>query len=488
MALTSFAEAEAFLRSRIPKLDGRAFRWDEALERMKALLARLGDPQEKLKVIHIAGTSGKGSTAVLLASLLHAHGFRVGLSLSPHIHDLRERVQIGGLPVDDKRFVSSLAAVLDAAGDARPTYFELIIALAFCAFAGSEVGYCIMETGMGGLYDATNTVKNRDKLVLLTRIGIDHERFLGHTIAKIAPNKAAIVQEQNTVLSVPQHDDARHAIEARAAEKHAKLTFIAPPKDVVLSEETTSFGWSGTRHSTSLLGLHQAENACLALAALETLGRRDGFAVDGGRVAEALGTARFPGRFERFEAGGKTVIVDGAHNVQKMERFCESLALVYPDRRFDFLVAFKRDKDSLGMLRSIVPLARSVTITSFFSDDQDLVHLSKRTAAVKEECASLGIAAAVVPEPRQALMTVLGKGGDVVVTGSLYLIGAIYDEIVSASRRGSTTAAAGRPAGRTGGSPASRRGLPRGRGARAPRGTRARSRTRRAAARARPGV
>ena len=176
MKLRNLKEVEEFLFDQIPSFEKRKVPGQVGLDRTKYLMKLLGDPQEKIKIIHIAGTSGKGSTAHYLSQLLGCHGFKVGLSLSPHLVDIRERAQVGGKLLSEKKFVGYMNTLLTAFNKMKkyeygtPTYFELVQALAFLAFYKERVDYAVIETGMGGTYDATNVVKNNSKMALITKL------------------------------------------------------------------------------------------------------------------------------------------------------------------------------------------------------------------------------------------------------------------------------------------------------------------------------
>src|SRR3989344_5192458 len=188
MRITNYQAAVKYLEA-LPRTPDPAA--EAGFNRAKQLLSLLGNPQNKLKTIHVAGTSGKGSTAMALSHILVAHGFKVGLTVSPHVYDIRERCQINNRAITTKKFQTYLSQILPVIEKLKkrtkvPTYFEALVALAFVAFAAEEVDYAIVETGMGGLLDATNTVDRDDKLCLLTKIGYDHTQILGNSLEEIA--------------------------------------------------------------------------------------------------------------------------------------------------------------------------------------------------------------------------------------------------------------------------------------------------------------
>lgn len=193
MSINNFKQAEEFLASHIPKTTSTIFPGEVGLNRAKDFLHLLGDPQEKLKIIHVAGTSGKGSTCYLISSLLESQGFKVGLHQSPHLTDVTERFQINNQNISKEDFVDYLNKIIPAIEKIKHiTYFEILVGLAFYIFNDKKVDYAVMETGLGGWYDGTNVVSRPDKLSVITKIGLDHTAILGETIEKIALQKAMI--------------------------------------------------------------------------------------------------------------------------------------------------------------------------------------------------------------------------------------------------------------------------------------------------------
>ncbi|CAN5238888.1 folylpolyglutamate synthase/dihydrofolate synthase family protein [soil metagenome] len=386
--------------------------------RMKQFMDILGNPQNTLKVIHVAGTSGKGSTCYAISSLLHAHGFKVGLTISPHMIDLRERTQINNQLLSESLYCIYLSELVPAIEKMHktkwgaPSYFEITMAHAFYTFAKEKVDYAVIETGLGGRYDASNVVTREDKIAAITRIGLDHMDFLGNTIAKIAEEKAHIIQSKNRVLSVPQDQDAQKVIERIANEQQASLKFIFIKKNI----------------TTSLLGDYQHENLSLAIVVVYELAKRDKFNFEYEIVTNALMNLHVLGRFEVKTIGNKTIILDGAHNPQKMEAFTHSLSKQYPDKKFDFLIAFKKEKDYQAMLKFIVPLAQRITVTEFGIVNQGMLGGSDSAANITHVLKKLEYTNyEVISDTEKALKAALQHADKIlVITGSLYLISNIY--------------------------------------------------------------
>ena len=439
-----FVQAQEFLFDHIPPSDTYKYPGELGLRRQKALLVLLGEPQNKLKVIHVAGTSGKGSTCYLISKILTNQGFKIGLSLSPHLTDIRERFQINGQLVSEDKFCQTLAKIVPAVekveklGMGKPTYFEILIALAFHLFALEKVNYAVIETGLGGWLDGTNVVDRKDKLAVISKIGHDHVKLLGRTLDKIALHKAKIIRSGNLALSIHQHPQAAKVIATEARKLGSHLEFIEPIRNYCLrslNEQYTVFDFRYRKVNLlnvqlGLLGRHQMENASLALTAVFSLSRRDKFNIDQPSLRKSLKEARFPGRLDIIGFRGKTLIVDGAHNVQKMSAFLKSLVRIFPSQKFVFVLAFKKDKNVAKMLSLIAPLAANLIITTFFNQKvkQGYAALAMQKDQVDSAAKHLGLNYHFVCKSSMALnLAIRQYSGPIVVTGSLYLVGELYE-------------------------------------------------------------
>ena len=291
------------------------------LSRVRRHLARLGDPQEKVPCFHVAGTNGKGSTCAILASVLRAAGYRVGLYTSPHLLDVRERIRVNGEPISRADFAKLMPR------DERLTYFELLTVLAFKYFAEKKCDVMVLETGLGGRLDATNVVR-APLAAVVTSISFDHEAFLGSTLRAIAREKAGIFKAGRPAVSpdIPQ---------LRPASRGRRI-IVRRPWNVELP----------------LRGEKQRWNAALARAAVDAAG----IAVSDGAWRRGLAAVKWPGRFDVIKLGPKTLIVDGAHNPEASA----ALAATWKGSRWSrrparWIIGIMRDKDAEGVLR---PLAR----------------------------------------------------------------------------------------------------------------------------------
>jgi dihydrofolate synthase/folylpolyglutamate synthase len=412
--IKTFHQAEEFLSLHIPKSSQTIFPGELGLNRSKYFLKLLGNPQEKLKIIHVAGTSGKGSTCYLISSILASQGFKVGLHQSPHLTDVTERFQIDGKIFSQKEFVfylNKIIPVISMVGKTfygPLTYFEILVGLAYLIFYEKKVDYAVIETGLGGKYDGTNVVSRPDKLSVLTKIGLDHTNILGKTIEKITLQKAMIINEKSQVVSINQDQEAEKVIREVVENKQANIIFVG--RGLINQTLTEHIG---------LLGDYQKENANLALAAVNYLSQRDGFKINKEKVGTAFKTAHFPGRFDIRKINDKTVIFDGAHNPQKMEAFIDSLVKKFPNQKLNFLIAFKKGKDYQDMLKIITPKAELIVLTSFFTKNQDMINSSVDPKEIK-------LSAKIIPDLKKAWQFISNKNEPIIVTGSLYLIGEIF--------------------------------------------------------------
>lgn len=445
-----FAAARRYLEP-FAHLPGLAASPQFALQRAQALVGYLGNPQDALPVIHLAGTSGKGSTATILAALLQAHGLHVGLGLSPHVRHFLERIQIDGAPVDEAEFCRVLGEMvpiitrMQASEWGAPTFFEITIALSYRLFAQMGVDVVVMETGLGGRYDATNTVSSADKIALFTHIGYDHLEILGNTLTKIAMQKAGIIQPHNRVLTITQPLDAQAVLAAESAAQDAQLSIFDPATalhtidvqsehvtfDLTLPNQTPLYGLQ-----LALTGAHQAENAGLALAAAQLFLSGIGHSLDENALRHALAHITLPGRMEQRIWQGTQLILDGAHNPQKIHALCTALESLYPNQPFVFVVAFKQGKDHAAILAQLLPLAVHIILTHFENYDQGMPLAAADPHALVELIPDRErVKVTVAPDVAEALAIAVrvahaaATSVPIVVTGSLYLLAQVYEVI-----------------------------------------------------------
>jgi dihydrofolate synthase/folylpolyglutamate synthase len=395
------------------------------VERVARLMAHVGNPEQSLKVIHIAGTSGKTSTTSYIAALLTAAGQKVGHTVSPHISSLTERVQIDGKPLPDQKFFELLGEFLELVADApeTPSWFELIIAFALWVFAKEKVDYAVLETGMGGLHDATNVCNLPDKICVITDIGLDHTQWLGSTRVQIAGQKAGIIHPGNVVLMYEQSPEIMQVVKFKTNQtKRAEL--YVQHQDLLANV----YG-----HDIDAdLPLYQHRNWLLAYATYRYLVRRDGLPL---LATEALKHTQtiVPGRMESVRVGNKTVILDGAHNAPKMQAFIDSFQGRYGKRKVPVLLALKKDKEEADIGPIIAKISSQIIVTAFHGSQdwpveaQDPEHLAEAMSNFVEDVR-------VTENATDGLHELLATDDDlVVVTGSFYLLSEVKTELLTMS-------------------------------------------------------
>ncbi len=418
MTINSIEEAEAALASYVPRPTQQFTRKDTTLDRIKPLMALLGNPQDRLRVIHIAGTSGKTSTAYYMAAMLTAAGQKTGLTVSPHVDSVTERVQINGQPLDEASFSGALSEFLDIiqAAQQPPSYFELIYAFAIWVFAKHEVDYAVVETGLGGLHDATNVVTRTDKLCVITDIGFDHTHLLGNTLAEIAVQKAGIIHEGNAVFTYQQAYEIMQVIR-QAAESHQAELHIVTEFDQL--------------HGSTIMPDYQRHNWILAQQVYEYLVERDGLQPLTSEVLRKTQELQIPARMDSKQINGKNVIMDGAHNAQKMTAFVNSFKHLYPDIKPTIMIALKDDKEYQSVIPILAPIAGEI-ITTTFNTTQDLPVTSMDPELLAQAFRGIGAEASSIPDQNEALEALLQTDNDVcIITGSFYLLSQIRNSGLS---------------------------------------------------------
>lgn len=321
------------------------------LDSIRELCGRLGNPQNALKFIHVAGTNGKGSVSAYIATVLKCGGYRVGRYISPAVFQYRERIQVGGRCITKEalgRLTEQVKQVCDGMveeGLPQPTPFEVETAMGFLYFKEKNCDVVVLETGMGGLSDATNIVTTT-VLAVLTSVSMDHMKFLGKSLPEIAAQKAGILKAGCRAVSAVQEKEAMEVIEAKAAELGCRLTVAEPSRasGIKYGLEKQRFSYGGfSGLEISLAGKYQVENACLAVEALKLLGEQ-GFPVTEQRLRRGLAETVWPGRFT--VVGKKPYfIVDGAHNEDAAKRLAESIQFYFTNKRIIYIMGVLKDKE-----------------------------------------------------------------------------------------------------------------------------------------------
>ncbi len=391
------------------------FGWRFGLATIRVLLAHLGDPQKHLRSVHVAGTNGKGSTCAYLASILGAAGYRVGLYTSPHLSDPRERFRVDGRLIPRREYERLVMKVLHACkglpARRRPTYFEAQTALAFLWFLERKVDVAVLETGLGGRLDATNVVES-PMAILITPIGLEHREILGPTLERIAGEKAGILKRGCLAATLQENPRALAVLRRKARAVGAALAVVGEdfPDQVPLGEDRPSWDRS---------------NAALAVAGAKLLGNH-GFRVGGEAIRRGLRFMHWPGRFETIRKRPLTLL-DGAHNPSATRALARALHAGFPGRKWIVLNGYLGDKD----VRSCVAELAACTQVAIVTDPPaDRAAEGRR---VFEEWEREGVPVFYARQWEKALALALAKGGDsvpVLITGSLYLVGACREALV----------------------------------------------------------
>ena len=401
------------------------------LDRMEELLRRLGNPQDDLKVIHVAGTNGKGSVSKYLEEGLSACGYKMGLYTSPYIETFNERIRYDGADISDEDLeyygqkVVSAAEAMVADGLDSPTEFEVVTAIAFLYFAGRQADITILEVGLGGIGDSTNVVKHPLASVI-TSISYDHMAQLGSSLAEIAVNKAGIIKTGCPVIAnVPQRDAAK-IIARKAYAMGSRLYDISGIRAAVFDETPFSqkvsmelYEKSYSDVEISMVGRHQAENLKTALATLEILRKSGAVKLDREALYGGLKRARQPGRFEVISED-PLVIIDGAHNEAGAQALQKTMAQHFAGKKILLVAGILADKE----IDSIVKFLTKITDHIIVTEPDNPRKLAAEKLA--EHVAEFGVVAEVVSDVEAAVHRAkeLADGYDVILfAGSLYLIG-----------------------------------------------------------------
>ncbi len=380
MVTTSAPDAEAEQRRYVEVQAALLSRWPESrlepsLERIAALVDLLGSPQTAYPVVHIAGTNGKSSTARMVESVLRAFGLRTGLVTSPHLVDVRERILIDGDPISAERFVEvyddiePYLALVDAQFPDTPlSYFEVLTAMSFAAFADAPVGVGVVETGMGGAWDATNVADAA--VAVITPIDIDHTEYLGPDIDTIAGEKAGIIKPGAVAVIAQQRLAAAEVLLQRSADVGASvlregLEFGVRHREIAVGGQMLALQTRAGVYDEIFLplhGVHQAHNASLALAAVEVFFGAGDRMIDAEVVREGFAAVTSPGRMEIVRSG-PTVMLDAAHNPHGAQALAAALAEEFTFDALVGVVGVLADKDAAGLLGALEPVLDKVVVT-----------------------------------------------------------------------------------------------------------------------------
>ena len=428
----NFSQAKTYLLGTINETASR--REPYRLDRMRAFLSELGDPQDAYPTIHVGGTSGKGSTSTMIAAALTAGDRRTGLHTKPHLRSMVERARIDGAAISEEAFAELLTEMMpaiDATTKAfsRPSYYETLLALAFTYFEHERVDAAVIEVGIGGKLDGTNVI--RPRVSIITNVGLDHTEILGETVEEIAADKAGIAKAGVPLVSAAEHPGARAVIENACREAGAPFISVVDSAQIDELEPERPFSQRFTvktpreNYDVTLpvLGKFQRTNAATAILALEQLA--DSLRPSKDAIERGLAHLALIGRMEYFPAH-PAVVFDVAHNPDKAAHLADSLLDAFPDKRFSFVIAVGESKDARDILAAFAKLPASFIFTSFDTQGRQATK-PQRLASLAE---SLGIWGRAIADPVEALNVARRNASAedvVVVTGSTFVVAEVRE-------------------------------------------------------------
>lgn len=365
------------------------------LENIRRLIAELEVDLGNARVVHVAGTNGKGSVCAIIDSICRAAKYRTGLFTSPHLVTFRERIRVNGKMISEDEVASSLTSIRELVRDwePHPTFFEIATALALKYFTEQKIDIVVLETGLGGRLDATNAAQSN--VSVLTPIAFDHEEWLGDSIAKIASEKAGIIKRQTPVVSAPQLSEAEKVIRARVAECQAPIELVDQRY---------------TRSPIGLRGDFQKLNAAIAVAAV----RAAKIDISESAIARGLATVEWPARFQRW---AKRTVIDGAHNPAAAKTLVETWREIFGDERATLILAILSDKDLRRICEALIP------ISDFFLLPKIRTERAVNPAALQKVIANLGSKSETTASFADAFGRARSRPAPILITGSLHFAG-----------------------------------------------------------------
>ena len=396
------------------------------LERTRELLQRVGDPQKKLKFIHVAGSNGKGSTCAMLARILELSGYRVGMYISPYIQEFCERIQINGKYIDGDSLARITEHVMNEAEQMydHPSQFELVTAIGMIYFLEQGVDIVVLEVGMGGALDSTNAI-DAPEVAVITNIGLEHTEYLGNTLEAIAATKAGIIKPGCQAVCYDGAPEVTEVVKGVCEDLSVPLRCVDFSRLTPLSESLDGqvFLWDGEEYRLALLGEHQLHNAATVLNVIEALEER-GWIIPLEAIKEGLATVKWPARLEIL--GRKPLfILDGGHNPQCAEALAKSLDNLLAGKKAIFLLGVLADKDYPTMMDMMIPYAEKFICLT--PDSNRALPAEKLAEFFREKGCEAKAADSFVDGIKIAVKEA-GEDGIVVCFGSLYLAGHIRTE------------------------------------------------------------
>ncbi len=415
------------------------------LDNIRALMSLLGDPQERLRVIHIAGTNGKGSVAAFILSIMKESGYRMGFFTSPELYRFSEKIRINGEEISDDDVAKYATKVRKSAEYMKahdlgcPSEFELVLAMAFCYFKDQNVDGVILEVGLGGRLDATNVI-NSSVLSVITKISYDHMQYLGDTLAGIASEKAAIIKPHGRVIVYPADSEVMEVFKKQCREQEAELHIAELPDETgTLRAEAgyfvtgREFTVSGQKFVTGMIGIFETENAALAIQAVRLLG--DGqegiFNISEESIYEGIRSAVWPGRFEVL-SHDPLIIADGAHNEDGAKALEKTLREYFGEKKLTLCTGILRDKEYEKMLAHLLPLSDRVIVCEV--PNPRSLKADELACVIRSMSANTEIIASGSVEDAYLAIKKLQYQSDtaaIIICGSLYLVGPMRELVLA---------------------------------------------------------
>jgi dihydrofolate synthase/folylpolyglutamate synthase len=415
---------------------------DLKLDRMRSLLACLNNPQQRLRIVHVAGSKGKGSTAAMLAAILREAGYRTGLFTSPHLCRVEERIQVDGQPISHEELTALLQDIRQVTGwpsrgtAASPTFFEVATAAGFLHFVRRRVEAAVIEVGLGGRFDSTNVCL--PEVALITSISFDHTRQLGNRLSSIAMEKAGIIKPGRPAVSGATATEAREVIAAIARQRRVPFVQLGvdfhyryepghPPLGRRPRVEITTRRRTWPMMELGLLGEHQAANAAVAIASIEQL-RAAGWHIPDAAVAAGLAHVRWPARLE-VVSQRSLVVLDCAHNVASADALAQTLEVSFPPTRRLLVFASSNDKDIAGIFRSLAPHFQHAFLTRYGNNPRSVP--PEELAGFWQRCSAVPFTTcANATEAWQTARKLAGPDDLICIAGSVFLAGELRPVIL----------------------------------------------------------
>ena len=401
------------------------------LKKVEKLLEYLDNPQDKLKIIHVGGTNGKGSVCAMLSSILTGAGYEVGLNTSPHLSEFTERITINGQQIS-KTSVIEYANLMQEVRErvnaetdlGYATYFEVVTAMALKYFADNDVDYVVLEVGLGGTFDATNIVK--PLITVLTNIALDHTEHLGTTLTSVAENKAGIIKQKIPVITSNNNQEVLDVIVHTCKQQQCELIRIGKDVEYTIiksGQKGLRMDYHGLNNNYSdlqvpLLGQHQGDNAALAITTIELLKNQYNMNIPEQAIREGLKSTHWPGRLEIMQES-PLVLLDGAHNPAGAQALKEALALFDYEKLY-LVFGCSEEKDIKDLLEPLLPLANKMIIT------QSGVRRAAKPKLILKNIPKYDIEKVVITPVKAAVKTALSEAGEkdlICICGSLFVVG-----------------------------------------------------------------